>query len=109
MALATLRQLKDELRITHALEDDLITRKLAEAQAIVLDYLKTPGVIDGSPAEWDEDSVPLGVRAAILKVGVKLYRRRGDDDDDNRGGEADGYLTPDVTRLLHRYRDPAIA
>lgn len=110
--LITLQAAKEHLRVEHNEDDIPIQRYADEASAIVLDYIKkrigTPDPADPSIVDWDETSVPLPVRAAIELMLSKLY------DDRNAGQENDervalGYLTPAITALLHRYRDPALA
>lgn len=76
--------------------------KIETAEGIILDYLKTDG---GSPP-WDESTVPAVVRAAVLLQLGELYRFRGDD---AGGTQTDGDLSPTITNLLRRYRDPALA
>lgn len=84
---------------------DLI-QKMAAAEAIILDYLKLTAA-PGSPALWDETTVPELVRAAILLQLGELYRFRGDD---GAGAtQTTGDLSPTITNLLRRYRDPALA
>lgn len=74
-----------------------VTSKLAQAQAIVIDY------IEAEDHEWDADSVPGPVKAAILLVLSDLW--------DHRSGSAneDVFLSTAVKSLLRRYRDPALA
>lgn len=77
--------------------------KIAQATEIVIDYIKRPD------HGWDLDAsppveAPALVQAAVLLVLSALY--------EDREGTGDGdYLRPDgaVVRILHRYRDPAIA
>lgn len=96
----TLQQAKDHLKITtppgDAGDADLFV-KLDSSEAIVLDYLKTqtPTV---APA--------LLVPAILLQFG-ELFRFRGDDADGPQ--QTAGDLSPVVTNLLRRSRDPALA
>ena len=112
MSLITIAQAKAHLRIdtdslvpSDTADADLLL-KMAQAEHLVLDYLKTPMT---SPPYWtDETDVPPLVQAAILYQLGELYRFRGDD-----SGKADratdGSLAPIVEGMLRRYRDPALA
>src|SRR5262245_47955261 len=81
-----------------------LTLKLAAAEGIILDYLKTPH------PEWtDETDTPPLVQAAILLELGELWRFRGDDIDSQAAPQTDGYLSPTITNLLRRLRDPAYA
>ncbi|HUU84183.1 MAG TPA: head-tail connector protein [Phycisphaerae bacterium] len=83
-----------------------LVQKMAAAEAIILDYLKVT-TAPGSPPAWDETTVPEVVRAAVLLQLAELYRFRGDE----AAGAAQtaGDLSPVITNLLRRYRDPALA
>lgn len=114
MSLVTLHQAKQHLRITSSDEDEDLERKLDHATAIVLDYISRSSDADWTAtiAAWDEITVPMVVQAAILRMCANLYQFRGDDSDKDREwwlSERDGYLAPDVTSLLRRYRDPVLA
>ena len=88
---------KQHLKVVDDADDDNIFRKLAEAEAIVLDYLKIPASsydIDASPYV----EPPKMVRAAILLVLENLYDRPEQDP-----------LSNAVRSILHRSRDPALA
>lgn len=78
---------------------DLIL-KMAQAEDIILDYLKTPG-----ETGWDDETVPPRIKAAILLMLSALW-------DDREGkGDVGDYLKDDgpIAQLLRRSRDPAIA
>lgn len=99
--LVGLDQAKRQLRVTHD-EDDLdILEKLAEAEDIILVYLKAQ-----ADETWTDDTVPGAVKAAILKQTVFLWRFRGDDE--GRQDIDDHGLAPGVRALLSFYRDPAL-
>lgn len=98
MSLVDMSRVKDHLKITHGEEDIELEAKVASAEAIVLDYVTDVG----SPA-WDEESVPAGVKAAILEVTANLWRHRGDD------GTEDGPLTTRAMLMLRPHRDPPLA
>jgi hypothetical protein len=126
MALITLAQAQRHLRLEVTIDhgspagspppDDSemdLELKMAQAEAIVLDYLARPTEM----ASWSSDPVPLSpyttvpavVQAAILIVLGDLWRFRGDDPEGVMPKREHGFLTPQVTSLLQRYRDPALA
>lgn len=113
MSLVTLDQAQRHLLVTN--NDQLIDleSKLEQAEAIVLDYIARPSdaTWTATVAGWTELTVPLQVQAAILRVCANLHRFRGDDSvkDKDWSAERDGFLSPDVTSLLRRYRDPVLA
>jgi hypothetical protein len=103
--LATLQDAKDHLRVTWPDGDPQepeLQAKLDAAEAIVLDYIEAPAA-----TPWVGD---LTVRAAILLTLGELWRFRGDDlETQQQPREADGYLNPVITTLLHRKRKRALA
>jgi hypothetical protein len=112
MALVTLAQAKAHLKFFTASvspateeESDLLL-KMAQAEALILDYL---GYSEASPPIWDEDTVPLVVHTAILYQLGELWRFRGDDPGDEGPNATDGYLSPWVTNALRRFRPPSLA
>lgn len=174
MALVSVEQAKTHIREPNA-DDADVEQKLADAEAVVLDYLKvrhiaiesvsvanptvittavphsltsgvtypivgtttTPTVVGshvvtvltpttftvpvnvtvgqdeeagtvGAPA-WTEATVPGHVRAAILLQFMEFWRFRGDDTDGNGPAQTAGDLSPQVTNILRRKRDPALA
>ena len=112
-ALLSLPAAKRHLRIEpeNTDDDDDISVKIKEASAIVLDYIKAPDRErrdgEGAPKDWTEGTVPDTIRAAVELVLSKLFDDRNAGDEDNE--VAMGYLTPAITAILHRYRDPALA
>jgi hypothetical protein len=112
--------------------------KLFMAEAIIVDYLKIPPAINplgpalrdsALPPDWtpwpptdppapvtpprgqipEDDPI---VQAAILLELGELWRFRGDDTDAQSAGQDArelGQLSPTITNLLRRYRDPAYA
>lgn len=120
--LVTLAQAKAHLRLpTDVTADDAdLQLKLEVAQELVLDYVaqRVDDADDWSAtvAAWDEDTVPKRVQQAILLQFAELWRFRGDDDPDDQPGQWKaqvqdeiGMLSPAITRLLYRLRDPAIS
>lgn len=85
--LVDLETAKRHLRMDQGYADEVIVSKIEDATSIVLDYLK----ISDEP-----DPVPNFVRAATLLAVEALFD----------GGDP---LSDPVLRMLHRYRDPAIA
>lgn len=79
-----------------ATQDADIVLKLAQAEAIIFDYLD-----DDAP-----DESPI-INAAILIQFTELWRWRGDDETGPR--QRDGYLSQQITNLLHRLRPKVIA
>lgn len=110
MSLITIDQAKAHLRIdtdslspSDAADADLLL-KMAQAESIILDYLKVPVT---SPEYWDSTTVPPLVQAAVLLMLGELYRFRGDDVE--APTHTIGDLSPVITNILRRYRDPALA
>lgn len=98
----TLEEAKEHLRVDHTDDDADIQRKVDQASAIVVDYIK-------KPADWAPTDTETKIfQAAALMVLSKLYddRNVGEEDAEN---VALGYLTLQVTAILHRMRDPALA
>jgi hypothetical protein len=114
VALVTQAEALQQLRVSaaglsaEALADLMF--KADQASAIVVDYLKLP--FDDGPrvdpriyppvlaAPWTDANTPTLVKAAILIVLTALYDGRS---------PADELLSPAITAILHRYRDPALA
>jgi hypothetical protein len=108
--LITLDEAKAELRVTHTEEDAVIQRKMEEAEALVLDYLKM-GTSPFTPeTPWDATTVPPVIRAAILMTLVDLDRHRGDDDPaPDKIDEGDAWPSLRIKGMLRRWRDPTYA
>lgn len=110
--IVTLDQAKKHARITSDAENADLADKLADAHALVLDY-----VADGKGDDyvtvmltWDDESAPRSVRAAIMRMFADLARFRGNDDDPSEMRvESANALPPRVRQLLRLYRDPALA
>lgn len=108
MALVTLAQAKRHLRIetetTDPLspEDEDLTLKVAQAEAVVLDYL------GGAGDAWTAETVPLEVQAALFYQLGELWRFRGDDAEYYDAHHELGGLSRFVMNLLRRHRDPTL-
>ena len=103
MDLVTLDQAKMQLRIEDSLHDADIQMKIAQASAIVVDYLKYETVppedwLTGSPPVVD---VPELIQAATLLVISELYN--------NRETSTVNVISNAFVALLDRQRDPALA
>lgn len=112
--LLSLDAAKRHLRIDPEVTDfdaDL-TVKILEASALCLEYIKAPDrerrAGEGAPKDWTEATVPDGFRAAVELQLSQLFDDRNAGDSDNPA-VAMGYLTPAITAILHRWRDPALA
>jgi hypothetical protein len=80
--------------------------KLEAAEAIILDYLALPSA-DPANDPPEDDRI---MQAAILLQLAELWRFRGDDIEGEGAVRDDlGHLSPTITNLLRRYRDPALA
>lgn len=95
--LIDLQEAKDQLRIVDDASDKRVYRTIDQAIAIVFDYIKKPVTTYevGSPVKI---VLPEHVKAAILLVIENLWDRPNED-----------ILSPAVTSLLARTRDPAMA
>ena len=115
MALVTLEQVKDHLKVTHHFEDRDLELKLRQATAIILDYLNRTDLgspLPDDPTDLDPTDMTTVERAivsaAIIKLVANFDRWRGDEaQDENPATEM--FLTPDIRGILSRLRDPAMA
>src|SRR5262245_18451710 len=91
-------------------EDSDLQAKLDAAEAIVLNYIERTSDPDWSDeiASWDETTVLMGIKQAILIHFGELYRFRGDDAAAEASKPDHGFLSRSVVSLLHRYRDPVV-
>jgi Phage gp6-like head-tail connector protein len=104
----TLTEAKAILRVTFADEDDLIALYAQMAQSIVIEYLEratTDSLVLGTIAEWDGDTVPELVRAAVMAQLGELYEVRTVAP--TLPVPAD--LSPEVRRYLGRWIEAVIA
>jgi hypothetical protein len=89
--------------------DDDYTLKLAQAHALVLDYVANNKADDyiEDMQDWDDETAPKAVQAAIFRQFADLVAFRGDDDkqpESLRHG-----LSPRVKQLLTMHATPALA
>ena len=93
--IVTLDTIKQEVGRIDNYHDEMLARKLAESEAIVIDYLKVVSTVyengDGI------NDFPQLIAAAVIAV-TRIQYERPDDDP----------LSPAVTNILHRLRDPAM-
>lgn len=84
-----------------------LTLKVEIAQQLILDYLK-----DRADESWDDPSTtPPLVQGAILIQFLELWQFRGDTAGSIEQSPKfdDGQLSPQITNMLRRWRDPAYA
>lgn len=104
--LVTLEMAKQQLRVTDALSDDVIAWKLAQAEDVILRYLKPDRTDEARPDyPWTIDNVPLAVQDAILLYLVHLERNRGEALEDGQ----DEALWLAIERRTAQLRDKALA
>lgn len=111
-ALLTLDQAKAHLRVETTDFDADISQNIEEASEICLTYIKRRGPFptdaEPTPPDWTDADLPADIRAAVKIMLSMLF-------DDRNAGKSDnpsvamGYMPPNVTALLHRHRDPALA
>jgi hypothetical protein len=121
MPLITLEQADRHLRLSLATSgsppvyDDPrvadVAMKIAQAEAIILNYLKTDSVYSGSPPAWSgsppafSEQDTLNIQAAVLLSLEALY----DADKDRTLADYMATNTGVISLLLMRLRDPALA
>lgn len=93
--IVTLEMVKQEVGRRDDFHDELLDRKLTEAEAIVIDYLKVAEDAYGGAGSND---FPTVVAAAVINISRILYEHPDDDP-----------LSEAVKNILHRLRDPALA
>ena len=111
MALITLDQAKTHLRITGDAHDLDLAQKMAAAEAAILSYINTTEHWRGITTTWtDETTVPPDVQHSILLKLGELERFRGDDlSGESPAIQAPADMSPAITGLLRRWRDPVLA
>lgn len=90
VALVSVDQARDRLRIDEAYAEADLERMAVEATDIVLDYIK-------GERDWTEETAPPRVQASILLVMRNLY------------DGAEQPLSEPAKNLVYRLRDPALA
>jgi hypothetical protein len=101
MQIVTIEQVKAQVQVDHALDDELLEQKADAAEAAVTLYLEneSPNVDIGA-------DVPQIVEA-VLNLTAILYRYR--DDPTLEGKIAHGFLPFTTTMLLYPLREPTLA
>lgn len=107
MALVTLEEAKNQLRVRHSEEDTDIELKMELATDLVLAYLELEDNVTGSPATWDDANVPHDVKAAVLAQLTELWQFRGDSAAPPRS--TGGMLCPQAEAYLKMRRPIALA
>jgi hypothetical protein len=115
--IVTLEQVKIHLGLEGSTgHDKKLEMKLEEATVLCLDWVRQRvgsteardewyAIVDA----WTDETAPLQIRAAILRMVGHLVRFRGDDDKATALTFENGDLPADVTMFLKRLRDPAFA
>jgi hypothetical protein len=112
MALITVAQAKAHLRMPGVPDDDPdLLQKMAAAEAAILTYINTTDYWRSVSVGWtDETTTPADVQHAILTKLAEMDRYRGDDvQGQGAAYEATSDMSPEITRLLRRWRDPVLA
>jgi hypothetical protein len=103
--LITLDMAKQQLKVTDALRDVEITQKMAQAEDVILRYLKPQRTDEDRPDyPWTIATVPPAVQDAILLYLTHLDRNRGDAIDDQ-----DEQVWLAIERRTAQLRDKALA
>lgn len=102
--LITLQQAKTQVRVTDDAKNYDIEQKVAQASAIVMNYIKKTTV----PEEWVNNStspityeIPADIQMATLLVVGELYM--------NRESGAVNIFSDSLKDVLAQYWDPALA
>lgn len=107
--LISVDEAKAQARISSTDEDDQIEAMTGVATDIVISALlasTSDSSLSSEIASWDEDSVPNGVKVAILTQFMELYRFRGDEEPPKAN---QGHLSQQVERFLTPWMDAPIA
>lgn len=94
--IVTLDIIKQEVGRLDDFHDDMLTRKVDEAEAIVIDYLKVAATTY-QDTDGNNDFPPV-IASSVIAVARTLYEKPEDDP-----------LSDGVKNILHRLRDPALA
>ncbi len=101
---------KAHLRVTISEDDDIIQLYLETAHHLVIDRLEratTDTQVLATIEEWDEDTAPGAIKAAVLIQLGELYRFRGDDLVDVKTDQ--GRLSERVERFLGSWLERPLA
>lgn len=101
IAIISLEEAKQHLRVTSTHADDDIELKILAASAILLNYIKIDFEDSPLSVPWGVADPPWDIKASTMLILGELNMNREAKDAD--------VLSPAVKALLHRYRDPAIA
>ena len=110
----TLAQAKNHLQLgTDTARDDDLQLKIDQAEAFILEYIarRSDTTWTATIAAWTNETVPLPIQAAIMRMTAKLFEFRGDEGekDGPSGQDLQGGMPADVRLLLGMYRDPVVA
>lgn len=89
-----------------SLRADELQSLIDQATAIVLGLCNTTEYWRAITPTWDEETVPVTVRTAVLKQVAYLNQFRGDDP---KGAMDDDGFAPGVRSLLRFTSDPVVA
>jgi hypothetical protein len=98
--LITLAMAQDHVKVTDPAYDAELTRAIADASAIVIDYLGA-----GADPTWDDTTAPPLVQRGTLITLGHYWEHRGDD----AAGDHDPKLWTALSLLFMRTRYPALA
>ena len=102
MALVTLSQAKDHLRVRDDDSNADIQLKAEQASATILDRCNSTAWWRAITTTWTDATVPASVQAAVLVLLSHLYEHRGDD------MAADAALWEAIDRLIAMKKDPVL-
>ena len=104
--LITLDMAKAQLKITDALRDAELAWKMAQAEDVILRYLKPKQTDEDRvpPWPWTIDTVPPAVQDAILLYLTHLDQNRGDE-----LGDRDDRVWAAIANRTAMLRDKALA
>ena len=114
MMLITVEEARDQIKIDFDADDELITRYIHAASAVVLNYLKDAAyTFTDTSGEVLTDSsgnalTPYVVKQAVAACVDEFFTHRGSDGGKGAGWQM-GYPPLVVMALLYPLRDPAFA
>lgn len=91
-------------------DDPDLLQKLEAAEASIMVYINTTAHWREVTAGWVTASAcPVDVRHAMLLKVAEMFRFRGDDlADEQPGQDEHSDMSPEIVRLLRRWRDPVL-